>query len=183
MRYFAMSLLLLTCASVYSQPLPDPFVVMEADSQASFSGARVTMRDSVTADIFYVESRGTVSAPDNRIRHAVISLAAEQVIAGPEELPSTSDRDLSIGDVASRGADGWVALIYEATPLYHGATGYNRTRLIWGSDAITDSALLDTGHMPHVTPQNGDHTNSVFSLCPRASGGWRASSRSTPTLI
>ena len=175
MRYFVISLLLLTCASANAQPLPDPFVVMEADSQASFPGARVTMRDSVTADIFYVESRGTVSAPDNHLKHVVVSLATEQVIAGPEELPSTNDRDLTIGDVASRGADGWVALMYEATPLYHGATGYNRTRLMWGRDAITDSALLDTGHMPHVTPHNGDHTNSVFSLCTHAGGGWLAS--------
>jgi len=175
MRYFVMSLLLLTCATASAQPLPDPFVVMEADSQARFTGPRVTMRDSVTADIFYVESRGTVSAPDNHIRHAVVSLAAEQLIAGPEELPSTNDKDLIIGDVASRRTDGWVALIYEETHWYQGADGRNRTRLLWGRDALTDSALLDTGYMPFVSPQSGDHTNSSFSLCPRAGGGWLAS--------
>jgi hypothetical protein len=175
MRYFVMSLLLLACGAANAQPLPDPFVVVEADSQARFTQARVTMRDSVTADIFYAESRGTVSAPDNHLKHAVVSLATEQVIAGPEELPATTDRDLTFGDVASRGVDGWVALTYEATHWYHGATGHNRTLLTWGSDAMMDSAVLDTGYMPFVSPQSGDHTNSSFSLCPRAGGGWLAS--------
>jgi hypothetical protein len=160
------------CSAAIAQPLPDPFTVLEADSGSQFVDARVTMRDSATADIFYVQAR---ELGNSRLLHAVVSLATEQIIAGPEELPHLSDWTIKFGDIASRGADGWAAITYEESPYWLQTQSNNRTLLLWGSNTITDSMLLDTGVVHFPAPLTGDHSSISFSLCPRPGGGWLTS--------
>ena len=167
-----LALFALYIAAAWAQPLPDPFTVIEADSGSYFADARVVMRDSATADIFYLQKR---EIGNSRLMHAVVSLTAEQIVAGPEELPCISDWTLTFGDVASRGADGWVMITYEESPHWSQSLFHNRTMLIWGSNAITESALLDTGFMRFPAPLEGDHINTSFSIAPRQGGGWLAS--------
>jgi hypothetical protein len=161
----AIVVVLLVAAVAFAQP--EPFVAYQTAPGASLHGPRVCLRDTAIADVFWV--RHVAADSEEYIEHAVVSLAQRQLISGPEVIQHTEDWSQQIGDVISRGEEGWAAVLYELR-LHPWGSVPNRLFFTGGRDTELFSTLLDSATQWYVDCAGWGSSN--MRIGNRVGGGW-----------
>ena len=165
MRHAVLALLLLSTTCLAQ---PNPFLVLEADSGCSLLSPRICLRDSTTADVFWIRRMSADS--EQYVEHAVVSLASHLMVWGPDVIQHTEDWWQEISDVLSRGPGGWEALTCEFEGFPHQTELIPRRLFFQNGTEAAQAPLLVDSVTQYLFGCSG-WSNSGARLTPREDSG------------